>query len=76
MEQLKVTMRICYKDDRPEKVEEISLWHGYRPFMFTDDSNIKCVVIENRILRTQEEYNAFFFGVAHVRGILISLVNL
>lgn len=76
MEPLKVTMKIHYKDDKPSKVEEISLWHGNKPFVFVDDSNVKCVSIQNRIFYTQEEYNAFFYGVEHVRNILVSLVNL
>lgn len=76
MEPLKVTMKIYYKDNRPEKVEEISLWHGHKPFVFVDDTNVKYVVVGNRLLYTQEEYNAFFYGVEHVRNILVSLVNL
>lgn len=75
MEQLTVKEITYYHDGESPKVEEVSLWHGHKPFAFIDDPNVKYIVVGNRVLRTQEEYNAFFHGVEHVRDILVSLAN-
>lgn len=75
MEQLQIEMKTYYSDDKPPKVETISLWHGKKPFVFADDNTVKYVVVANIKCYTQEAYDAFFYGVQHVRNILVSLVN-
>ena len=75
MEQLTVQLKIYYNDGKPPKVESISLWHGHKPFLFVDDKTVYYIIVANRRFNTQEEYNAFFYGIERVRNILISLAN-
>ena len=75
MEDVKLLLRWYHENGNAIGSEMISLWHGHKPFLFVDDSKIKYVSIANRLFFTQEEYNAFFYGITHARSVLLGVLN-
>lgn len=75
MEQLKIEMTYIFKDGKPNTKKTVSLWHGYEPFAFADDPNLKAIVVNGNYYTTPEEYRAFINGVDTVRNFLVSFVN-
>lgn len=75
MDQLKIEMIYVFKDGKPNTKKTVSLWHGYEPFAFADDKNLKAIVVHGNYYKTPEEYKAFIDGVNVVRNFLASFVN-
>ena len=71
---MKIEMIYVYKD-KTKKIEEVSMWHGNRPFAFIDDDNLNYIVIHGNHCKTQEELDMFFKGIQLVRDNFISLLN-
>jgi hypothetical protein len=76
MEQLKIELTFCYNDGKPSKNLEISLWHGHKPFAFSDDKTLQKIMVHGKSFYTQEEYDAFYKGITVVRDKIVSFVNL
>lgn len=75
MEDLKLKLSWYYENGQCIGSEMVSLWHGHKPFLFVDNPEIKYVSIANRLFFTQEEYNAFFYGIDYVRSVLVGVLN-
>lgn len=75
MEQLQIEMTYIFKDGKPNTKKTVSLWHGYEPFAFADDSNLKAIGVCEKYYPTPEEYRAFNDGVNAVRNFLVAFAN-
>lgn len=73
---LQIEMIYIFKDGKPDIKKTVSLWHGYEPFAFADNPNLKAIVVHGKRYTTPEEYRAFDDGVNVVRNFLIGFANI